>query len=210
MKSLLFLVCLALVAPSVFAQSTDVKTNKSRRTKTRSILRESYYDVSAQYVTWQELIDVTGAGAADNGRFQFSGYQFGLSHNKPFSNIRWVRQYSSHLTVGTTKGSGISNTFTDEFKNQLWMSLSASAGLIYRTTAASEVGFFAPVYYRYIDWQLNENAAITLDKGTSFSAGLGFLFLQRFSTRSAMMITVGHQFVWEATQWSIGYQYSLR
>lgn len=210
MKSLLFLVCLALAAPPAMAQSTEVQTKKSRRSKTRGLLRQDYYDVSAQYITWQELIDVTGAGAADNGRFQFSGYQFGLTHNSPFSNIRWVRQYSSYLTVGTTKGSGISSTFTDEFKNQLWVSLSASAGLIYRTTAASEIGFFAPIYYRYINWQLNDNAAITLDKESSFSAGLGFQFTQRFSTRSALLLTVGHQFVWEATQWSIGYQYSLR
>lgn len=210
MKSILFFVCVLFMTDVTWAQDSEVKTKKSRKTKTRSLLTKNYYDVSAQYIMWQELIDASGTGISGNGRFQFSGYQFGLNKNKPFSSIRWVQQYSTHLTVGTTKGTGESNTFTDEFKNQLWFSLSGSAGLIYRTTAASEIGLFVPLSFRMIQWELANNAAIELDKETSFSAGLGFQFVQRFTPRSSMVISVAHQIVWEATQWSIGYQLSLR
>ena len=134
---------------------------------------------------WNELIEASGPSITGDGRFQFAGYQFGLTHNKPFSGIRWVRQYATYLTIGTAKGAGISGTFSDEFKNQLWAALSVSAGLTYRTTAVSELSIFAPISARFISWELASNAAIELDKETSFSAGLGFQFTQRFSTRSA-------------------------
>ncbi len=210
MKAILLFVCCFLMSEISSAQETQVKTKKSRKTKTRGLLTKNYYDVSAQYITWQELVDASGTGITGNGRFQFSGYQFGLNKNKPFSSIRWVQQYSTQLTVGTAKGAGESNTFTDEFKNQLWFSLSGSAGLIYRTTAASEIGLFVPLTYRMIQWELADNAAIELDKESSFSAGVGFQFVQRFTPRSSLVISVAHQVVWEATQWSLGYQFSLR
>lgn len=214
MKSILFFVCCLFIAESTLAQEiqpvTQTKTKKSRKSKTRSLLTKNYYDVTAQYITWQEQVDASGTGITGSGRFQFTGYQFGLTKNKPFSSIRWVQQYATQLTVGTAKGAGESNTFTDEFKNQTWFSLSASAGLIYRTTAASEIGVFAPISYRLIQWKFADNAAIELDKESSFSAGLGFQFVQRFTPRSSMVISVAHQIVWEATQWSIGYQFSLR
>ena len=211
MKSVLALFILLLCSQPTWAQSSDVKTKKSRSSKSKNLLKKSYYDVSVQYMVWQELIEASGPSISGDGRFQFAGYQFGLTHNKPFSGIRWVRQYASYLTVGTAKGAGVpGGTFTDEFKNQLWLAFSVSAGLTYRTTAVSELSLFAPVSARFINWELASNAAIELDRETSFSAGLGFQFTQRFSTRSAMMVSVAHQFLWEATQWSIGYQYSLR
>ncbi len=217
MKNALVLIILLLSSGSVWAQATQSKSNqvktkqsKSKSSKSKNLLKKSYYDVSVQYLVWNELIEASGPGITGDGRFQFAGYQFGLTHNKPFSGIRWVRQYATHLTIGTAKGSGISGTFSDEFKNQLWAALSVSAGLTYRTTAVSELSLFAPISARFISWELASNAAIELDKETSFSAGLGFQFTHRFSTRSAMMVSVAHQFLWEATQWSIGYQYSLR
>lgn len=210
MKSVLAIFILLLLSEPTLAQTSQVKTKPSRSSKSKNLLQKSYYDVSVQYMVWQELIDASGPSVAGDGRFQFSGYQFGLTHNKPINGIRWVRQYATHLTVGTAKGSGVSGTFTDEFKNQLWLALSATAGLTYRTTAVSELSVFAPISARFINWELASNAAIELDKETSFSAGLGMQFTQRFSPKSAMMISVAHQFLWEATQWSIGYQYSLR
>lgn len=210
MKYFLFFLGLLMICENTYAQDTSVNTKKTRRSKSQSLLQKKYYDVSAQFITWQEMLDASGPSISGTGRFQFNGYQFGLSHNRPMGGIRWVRQYSSYLTIGTTKGIGETGTFTDEFKNQLWFALGASAGFIYRTTAVSEVGFFAPVSFRYINWQLAANAAIELEKETSFSAGLGFLYTQRFSTKSALVISVAHQFLWDATQWTIGYQYSLR
>jgi hypothetical protein len=200
MKSVFAFIILLIVSEPLLAQS---------KTKAKNLLQQNYYDVSAQYVVWQELVEASGPSITGEGRFQFAGYQFGLTHNKPIRGIRWVRQYASYLTVGTAKGAG-QGTFTDEFKNQMWVAVSASAGLTYRTTAVSELSVFAPLSARLINWELASNAAIELDKETSFSAGLGFQFTQRFSTRSAMLISVAHQFMWEATQWSIGYQYSLR
>jgi hypothetical protein len=215
MKNILVLIILLLASEPTWAQAEQskakqVKTKKSKSSKSKNLLQKDYYDVSVQYLVWNELIEASGPGITGDGRFQFAGYQFGLTHNKPFSGIRWVRQYATSLTIGTAKGAGISGTFSDEFKNQLWASLSASAGLTYRTTAVSELSLFAPVSARFINWELASNAAIELDKEISFSAGLGFQFTQRFSTRSALMVSVAHQFLWEATQWSIGYQYSLR
>lgn len=215
MKNVLVLIILILSSGSAWAQanqgkSNQLKTKQSKSSKSKNVLKQNYYDVSVQYIVWNELVEASGPGISGDGRFQFAGYQFGLTHNKPFNGIRWVRQYATYLTIGTTKGAGISGTFADEFKNQLWAALSVSAGLTYRTTAVSELSLFAPISARFISWELASNAAIELDKETSFSAGLGFQFTQRFSTRSAMMISVAHQFLWEATQWSIGYQYSLR
>lgn len=210
MKYFLFFLAFLMMSENTHAQDTSVKTKKSRPSKSKALLQKSYYDVSAQFITWQEMIDASGPTISGTGRFQFNGYQFALSHNRPMGGIRWVRQYSSYLTMGTTKGIGESGTFSDEFKNQLWFSLGASAGLIYRTTAVSEIGFFAPVHFRLINWELASNAAIELDKETSFSAGLGFLYAQRFTTKSALVISVAHQFLWDSTQWTIGYQYSLR
>ncbi len=210
MKSVLVAILFFCLSEPLMAQSSQNKTKQTRRSKSKNMLTKSYYDVSLQYLVWQELVEATGAGIEGNARFQFAGYQFGLTHNKPISGIRWVRQYAAYLTVGTTKGSGVSATFTDEFKNQLWFAATGSMGYTYRTTAVSEISLFLPVSARMISWELASNAAIELDKETSFSAGLGFQFTKRFSPRSAMMVTVAHQFVWEATQWSLGYQYSLR
>lgn len=210
---LIFFTILTMLSPQFsFGETFTTKTSKnvSRKTKTRNLLSQSYYDVTAQYILWQEIIDASGTGISGSGRFQFVGYQFGANHNKPLWGVRWLRQYSSQLALGTVKGTGDSLTFTDEFKNQSWLAASASAGLIYRTSAASEIGFYLPLSVRYINWTYADNAAIELDKKTSFSAGLGFQFIQRFSRKSSLFATVAHQYVWEATQWSLGYQYSFR
>jgi hypothetical protein len=209
--TLIFFTILALLSPQLsLAQSVKTTKKVSRKTKTRNLLSQKYYDATAQYIMWQENIDASGTGISGSGRFQFVGYQFGANLNKPIWGIRWLRQYSSQLTLGTVKGTGESLTFTDEFKNQTWLAASASAGLIYRTSAASEIGVYLPLSVRYINWTYADGAVIELDKQTSFSAGLGFQYIQRFSRKSSLIVTVAHQYVWEATQWSLGYQYSFR
>lgn len=209
MKALIFVILSFLSVHGAFGEnSTSATSNKTQKTK--SLLRKSYYDFSINYIVWQELIDASGTGISGQGRFSFTGTQFSLTHNRPFKNIRWVQTYSGQISLGTTKGKGDSTGFADEFKNQMWYAVSGSAGLTYRTTAASELGAFIPVYARMISWQLASNAAIELDKKTSFSVGLGLNFTQRFNTHSALQVALVHQFLWEATQWSLGYQYSFR
>ncbi len=213
MKWILLFFSLMILNPSASAEpevKTKVSKKSARKMATRSLLKKKYYDITAQYIMWQEKIDASGTGISGTGRFQFSGYQLGANLNQPFTNIRWVRQYSAHYVFGTVKGNGESGSFADEFKNQSWMAGTLAATLIYRTSAASELGLSLPVSLRAINWALADNATIELEKEMSFSVGLGFQYIQRFNTRSSLVASLTHQFIWDATQWSIGYQYSLR
>lgn len=214
MKWILLIFTLTILNPSANAEpelKTKVSKKSARKSATRNLLQKKYYDFTAQYIVWQEKIDASGTGISGTGRFQFSGYQLGANLNRPFSkNIRWVSQYSAHFMFGTVKGNGESGSFADEFNNQSWMGGTAAATLIYRTSAASELALTVPVSLRAINWALADNATIELEKELSFSAGLGFQYVQRFNLRSSLIAGVTHQFIWDATQWSIGYQYSLR
>lgn len=214
MKWILLVFALAILTPSTHAEpepevKTKVSKKSTRKKAIRSLLNKKYYDFTAQYIVWQEKIDATGTGISGTGRFQFSGYQLGAHLNKPFKNIRWVSQYAAYFVFGTAKGNGESGSFADEFKNQSWMAGTLAARLNYRTSASSELGITLPLTVRAINWALADNATIELEKEMSFSAGLGFQFIQRFSLRSSLVAGVTHQFIWDATQWNIGYQYSL-
>ena len=134
--------------------------------------------------------------------------KIGANYQIPFRNVRWVQYYGADFQYGSVKGTG-DGTLSDAVKDQPWMGLTLSPGLIYRSTAVSELGFMIPLAYRKVSWELDPAASLEIsDK--NFSAGLGAIFINRFSRRSSLLLSLTHQQMWTATVWGIGFQYDFK
>jgi hypothetical protein len=139
---------------------------------------------------------------------QFHGFEFGAGYEIPFKAFRWVQYYSADVAVGVAKGIG-KGPVVDELKDQSWMAFTAKAGIIYRATAVSEVGLFIPLTIRSARWKLDETAQLEM-KDKSFSAGLGAMFINRFTPYQALVVTLTHQHMWNSTVWGIAWQYDFK
>jgi hypothetical protein len=81
--------------------------------------------------------------------------------------------------------------------------------MIYRATAVSELGVYIPLAYRKVSWKLDSSSALTLNE-KAFSVGLGFMFINRFTPYTSLLVTVTHQHMWNSTLWGIGWQYDFK
>lgn len=196
-----FILISALLGNYAVAQETTTKKVKATTT------RKSFSQLHMGYQLWQEAIDATSAGTTSEMLTYLHGFRIGYSWHKPLRNVRWVTVYGADLGLGLAKGAAAA-PLTDEVEDQSWFSITFNPGMMYRTTSKSEIGFYVPIAYRMIRWDLK--APFDLDRDSSFSVGVTGAYVSRFSLKTSMMVTVTHQQMWNATIWGIGYQYDFR
>ncbi|MCB9073781.1 MAG: hypothetical protein H6623_09175 [Bdellovibrionaceae bacterium] len=191
----IFLFILSIAPPS-YAQETQTRVHP---------LKKNFYQLNASYQIWQEVVDAKST-TTSTMRMQFHGFKLGASLHQPLNGIRWVGTYGLDLGLGIAKGKADS-PLTDEVKDQPWLSLAFTPGILYRGTARSELGLVLPIVYRKVMWRVE--APFSVD-AKSFSAGLGGVYVQRFNLRNSFSVSVVHQQMWKTTVWSIGWQTDLR
>ncbi len=182
----------------------NVETQTSKKV---SPLKKQYTQISASYIFWQEKLEAVSNGTAGYMMTHFHGFKLGYAYNKPFNNIRWVQSYLGEASMGYVKGAGTSAAIPDEVESQTWMGLSFSPGLIYRTTANSEIGFALPLSYKKPLWKFETPLEVD---DHPFSVGLSLNFISRLNLKSAITLGLTHQHMWNATIWSVGWQYDFR
>jgi hypothetical protein len=182
-------------------------TSKARRVvKKKAFVHRTYYSSSVGLLTWQEVIRAHRASDSTGIQTQLLGVQGDFSYNFEHTS-RWIQHDSLKFAAGLLKGKGASDEIDDELKNQKWVMLTASPGLIYRTTPVSDVGVGLPLSYRYIAWKLNPALNLNVEKSSSFSIGVSGTYVNRLSRHSSLYVVVEHQHMWDAVLWFAGWNY---
>lgn len=170
--------------------------------------KTNYSEFTLGLLTWQEDIKATRASESTLMLTQSWGLNLGMNWNnfmqsQSWRNWRWWN--TADVTIGQVKGQGNTTGIPDELKRQTFVMLQGSPGLMWRTTPVSELGFSLPIAFRYIKWDLIKAADLKMDKATSFSAGLGLTYVNRFSVRNSIHVTIAHQHMWNTTMWGAGF-----
>lgn len=190
-----------IISANAFAQEGP------RRVKA-GVTKQRFRQVNVGYQMWQEKIDVSSNGTESQMLTHMHGVRIGIASHRPSnSSVRWVTVYGADLGLGLAKGAA-KPPLTDEVESQGWLSVTVYPGLIYRTTSKSELGILLPVTYRNIQWKVDE--PFEADRSSSFSAGVTGIYVNRFTLRDSMYVTLSHQAVWGATVWGLGYQVDFR
>lgn len=176
--------------------------------KAHSLLKKKYIQVSLGYHFWHESVEINSSGTDGQMSTQFHGFKFGGSYQKPFKQIRWVQYYGADFAFGKAKGTA-EGALTDQLEDQPWLSATFSPGILYRSTAVSEIALVLPVAYRRVEWKLANNTNLEVND-TALSVGLGAIFTTRFNPYSSLAISMTHQHMWTATIWGIAWQYDFK
>lgn len=189
---------------SASASRTKVKKKKKRARVERATLRVGT-------MLWQEAIHFTKAGDEVNAETQSVGLFVGYGKSVPLSGLRWSYYYGAEAAIGVIKGRALSNlAINDGLKNQFWYLVGANPGVVYRTTAYTELGLFAPVWFRMINWKTNPSSDLDPQRDSSFSFGVQGQMVQRFSKTSALEISITQQLMWQATVWGVTWLHTFR
>jgi hypothetical protein len=215
MKISIFSICIAFSLSAALASADSPRarrrTLRGARTSVSkvgkpAVARRAYNDLTIGLITWQEGIKATRPPDSTIMTTQSLGMRVSYAYNRFYSGP-WRYHHEANFAFGTLKGKGGLSSIQDEIKNQIWMMATLSPGLIVRTSPVSELGLSVPLSYRFIHWQFESGTNFTMDKGSSFSAGLAGLFGLRFNPRSGIEFTVQHQHMWNAVMWTASYVY---
>ena len=133
-----------------------------------------------------------------------------LSFSYPFQTSRWSRVYEIDFAIGSIKGKGSTEDIADELEGQLWALGGGSAGLLYRSSPHSSLGFTIPVAARFINWSLAPDSQLEPEKAFSWSIGISGYYQNHFNIRSSLHVGITHHEIWRATVWNVAYQYRFR
>jgi len=204
MKKIFLVLFLTFYALTIAAQEDAAAKSKTN-------LRKKYYVANMSVLMWQEKIDATNASGEGEMRFQFQGIRLGGALVKPFQKkFRWLQYYGAELAFGQATGKGTTTTFNSELEDQLWLSGTVNPGIMYRTTALSDIGFMLPLSFRTVSWAKDENTMLTVDRESTISLGMTLAFVTRFSLKSSMLISVTHHHMWDSTVWALGWQHDFK
>jgi hypothetical protein len=202
------LVFLGLIGSRVFAQPPSraggPEKTVANQKKMSAPSNKEFQDLSIGLATWQEEIKATRGSETTLMQTQSQALKVSTSYNKFFRHD-WREWYEGSFLLGQVKGKGGTVTIPDELKRQIFLGLELSPGLMWRTSPVSELGFSLPIEIRYIKWDLISSSGLNMDRKFSYSAGLGATYVNRFSSRASIHISVAHQHMWNTVIWSAAY-----
>lgn len=198
-------VLILVMSARVFAAEEADGSSKAKTKASRKSVTQLRYGLSL----WQETITLASGAAESKMVAQSMGVLLGLGRSAPMGRSKWNFTYGAELGLGTIKGKGNNDNVPDELKNQLWYLIGGNAGLMYRTSPASELGLSVPFYYRQINWQLDSGSDLKIDD-QPFTIGVAGDYVTHLSKTSALHLTVTHQHMWNATMWGLFYQRTFR
>lgn len=192
-----------LFSSVVSAQNVAPKSGKSRARVLPPA--ENFWQVRVGWLFGQENIRLkSGANTADmetqsEGLLASANYVLG-------SRTRWRQQYGIELGNGRLKGKGNTNEIPDELRGQVWFMFGIAPGINYRSSSVSEVGLSVPIHYRMIQWQLQGGSPLDPERDASFSVAARGHYIQRFSKKSALELSLTYHHLWQATFWGASWQ----
>lgn len=195
---------LLLLSAPAFAQEGE----GTSKTKTRAP-RKAQTQLQMGVALWQESMTLRAGAPESKMVSQSMGLLASLGRSNPIGRSKWNYTYGATLGVGTIKGKGNNDNVPDELKNQLWYLLGGSAGVMFRTSPVSELGLSVPIYYRYINWQLEAGSPLEIED-EPLSVGIAGEFVTHLSRYSALHLTLTQQYQWNGTMWGAFYQRSFR
>lgn len=205
-KNALVLFLFILVSQPMMVSGQEVPVVKKWVVKKKH-RKVTFKQISFSLIQWQEFIKGQKSGIANETRTQSQGIQFRYGYNIPFRGSKWRHAYFADFSFGTLKGTIKTADVSDELRNQYWLSAAVAPALLVRTTPSSEIGLAAPMTLRLIRWNIKKEGDLLMQRTSSFSPGLSFIYLNRFTNRSILNVSLTHQFGWHATQWTVGYEY---
>lgn len=195
------------VALIVVSGGTAYAQEEPRKIKA-GVTKQRFRQVHVGYQMWQEKIDVSSGNVDSKMLTHMHGVRIGYASHRPHnSSVRWLTVYGADFGFGLAKGAAEA-PLIDEVESQGWVSATVYPGLMYRTTSKSELGILLPLSYRNIQWKLDK--PFEAERSSTFSAGVTGVYVNRFTLKHSMAVTISHQAVWKATVWGIGYQVDFR
>ncbi len=164
----------------------------------------NHWQVRPGLAFWQESIDLKNG--PDTAKMETQSEGILVDAGYVITKSRWRQIYGLELGNGRIKGKGNTSVIPDELRGQVWLILGASASLMYRSSAFSEIGLIAPFHYRTISWTLKDDSGLNPDRDTSFSLGLGLAYVARFNKRESLHLALIKHYFWEATMWTAAWQ----
>ncbi len=184
----------------------EVKAVATERTKIEPIATmPKKLEIRGGLTLWQEAIDASRDSASGKLNTQSEGLAFTLIYANPFPHSRWSYTYGGDFGLGFIKGASNKRTFPDTVRNQRWVYVGGRVGVMNRTSTRTSYGFELPVLYRIISWDINDES-FNPERDSSFSVGLALAYENHFSPTSTLHISIGNQYMWGATMWSIAYK----
>lgn len=188
---------------------TAQASSKSKKALPKTGPARRYWQVRPAFAFWQETINLRNGADTATMTSQSEGLIVDLGYVITPYRARWRQIYGLQFGNGRVKGKGNTLNIPDELRGQTWIIGGASASLIYRSSLFSEIGFIVPLSYRKISWAIKSGSTLDPDRDTSFSAGVGFAFLTRFSKRSGLHFSMIRHLGWESTMWQGAWQFEF-
>lgn len=186
---------------------TTVKSKRAAPVKSGPTNR--HWQIRPALAFWQETINLRNGADTAQMNSQSEGIVVDLGYSITPYRSRWRQIYGLEFGNGRVKGKGNTLNIPDELRGQTWVLAGASASLMYRSSAFSEIGLLAPFQYRKISWAIKSDSQLDPDRDTSFSAGLGFAYLARFDRRGGLYFAMIRHFGWDATMWQAAWQFEF-
>ena len=195
-----------LLALLMTSSGTLAQEGQSQGKKLRGPKR-SFSQFGFAFTMSQEKVDARNGANEDTLIMHFQGLRARYGYHIPFRRSSWRHSYTLDGTFGVVKGKGNTAAIADEVSGQPWTSFGFTPAVYKATSPASEVGLGFVGEYRFIKWQLDEGSGLDLEKDNSTSVGLLGVYVIRLSSRSTVQVAAIYHHMWEATAWSLGYEY---
>ncbi len=153
---------------------------------------------------WQENIEATRTATTGYMTTQSEGLMVALDWIRPYERSHWSLRYGADFASGFIKGSSLDGAFNDVVGNQRWIYFGGHASLIKRISQKTSAGFEVPILLRNIGWDLKDND-FKIDREWSFTAGLSLVYEIHFGSH-ALHMSIGNQYLWKSTVWTVAYE----
>jgi hypothetical protein len=174
-----------------------------KQTIRRAWLERPHFKLALALETWQETMDLKSGGHEADMRTQSDGIS--IIGKWVRSKGRLQRFYGGEFAFGRVKGKGSTSSVPDELNDQSWFLFGGVGGYTYRTSLVSGLGVSLSALYRRINWKLESGTDLRIES-RPFSLGIGGQYIIMLSRTSSVVIAATHQYLWDSTVWSIGYQ----
>ena len=188
-----------IVFISVFLFALEGHSATRAQKRLYRYLKSPYSTWSLGLTNWQETIDIQSDAQAATLETSFTGLSFGCLRQKPFKKLKWIRSYGATFDLGVAKAQA-GFPAVDRLKEQPWLRANLQYGYVYRTSFRTNIAFYVPVSYKHLLWDIEDNLTVNDD---AFSIGLSGRYDYKYSSKLTITFGLEHQFMWNASIWSI-------
>lgn len=155
---------------------------------------------------WQETIEIVSDSENASLETSFTGLSFGYLRYQPLKRLKWMRSFGATLDFGTAKAQAVEPA-VDRLKEQPWLRASLIYGYQHRTGFRTSLGLFLPVSYKLLLWDIEDTLTVNDE---AFSVGLSGKYTYKLNIRTTISFALEHQFMWDASIWTVKFGREFR